>query len=128
MGLRVKSLDEESLTLMLPFRQEIIGIPKFNRLHGGVVASLIDATGCYLLIALLSERVSTVNLVVDYLRPAHGAMVAVARIIKVGNRICNITVDVTGEDGKLAANGRLTVIPLKVPLGEEDRLASHQST
>jgi uncharacterized protein (TIGR00369 family) len=97
-------------------------------LHGGVLASLIDAAGCYLLIALLAERVSTVNLVVDYLRPAQGEMLAVARVVKIGNRICNMNVDVMRKDGKVVATGRLTVLPLKVPLGEEERLVSHQTT
>lgn len=124
MGLQVKALDESTLTVQMPFRSETVGTPKVNRLHGGIVASLIDAAGCYLLIALLVKRVSTVNLVVDYLRPAHGEMTAVARLIKLGGRICNVTVEVTGSDGKLAATGRLTVVPSNVTVGEEDKMIS----
>ena len=54
MGLLIRSLDESTLTVMLPFRTEIVGTPKIKNLHGGVVASLIDATGCYLLIGRLT--------------------------------------------------------------------------
>jgi uncharacterized protein (TIGR00369 family) len=122
MGLKIQSLDEATLTMLLPFRAEIVGTPKVNRLHGGVVASLIDAAGCYLLIALLVKRVSTANLVIDYLRPACGEMVAIARLVKIGRRICNVMVEVTGADGKLAATGRLTVVPLDVALGEEEQM------
>ncbi len=122
MGLKVRSLDDSTLTMLLPFRTEIVGTPKVNRLHGGVVAGLIDAAGCYLLIALLDKRVSTANMVVDYLRPAHGEMVAVARLVKMGRRICNVTVEVTGSDGKLAATGRLSVVPSNVALGEEEQM------
>lgn len=122
MGLKVDSLDDATLTVLLPFRSEIVGTPKVNRVHGGVIASLIDAAGCYLLIALLVKRVATVNLVVDYLRPAHGAMIAVARLVKIGSSICNITVEVTGADGKLAATGRLTVVSSNVAVGEEEQL------
>lgn len=121
MGLRIQSLDASTLALVLPFRDEIVGTPKIRHLHGGVVASLIDATGCYLLIGLLNKRVSTASLVVDYLRPAHGGLVALARLVKMGSRICNVTVEVTGEDGKLAATGRLTVVPLDVVVGEEGK-------
>ena len=129
-NLRVRSLDgpesrgtgRANAELRLPFRAEIVGTPKVNRLHGGVLASLIDAAGCYLLIAVLGKRVSTANLVVDFLRPAHGEMLAVARLIKKGSRICNVTVDVTGPDGKLVATGRLTVVPSNVAVGEEDQL------
>ena len=121
MGLQAVSLDDTTLTLRLPFRAEIVGTPKVDRLHGGVVASLIDAAGCYLVIALLVKRVSTVNLVVDFLRPAHGEMLAVARLVKLGRQICNVTVEVTGADGKLAATGRLTIVPSNVTVGEEEK-------
>ncbi|MEY2892183.1 MAG: hypothetical protein RJA98_2091 [Pseudomonadota bacterium] len=125
MGLRAESLDDATLTVRLPFRAEIVGTPKVDRLHGGVIASLIDATGCYLVIALLVKRVSTVNLGVDFLRPAHGELVAVARVVKMGRQICNITVEVTGADGKLAATGRLTIVPSNVAVGQEDQLTRH---
>lgn len=123
MNLKVEALDDTTLTMRLPFRAEIVGTPKVDRLHGGVVSSLIDATGCYLLIALLNKRVSTVNLVVDFLRPAHGELIAVARLVKMGRRICNLTVEVTGADGALAATGRLTVVPSNVTVGEEDQMS-----
>ena len=123
LGLSIQSLDESTLTVMLPFRTEIVGTPKIKHLHGGGVASLIDATGCYLLIALLNKRVSTASLVVDYLRPAHGDLVAVARLVKIGSRVCNVTVEVSAEDGKLSATGRLTVVPINMAADEEGHLA-----
>ena len=122
MGLKVESLDDATLTLRLPFRAEMGGTPKIERLHGGVIASLIDAAGCYLLIALLVKRVSTINLVVNFLRPAHGDLVAVARIVKIGRKICNLSVEVTGADGKLAATGHLTIVPSNVAVGDEAAL------
>lgn len=119
MGLRVEALDASSLRMRLPLRDEIVGTPGVRRLHGGVTASLIDATGSYLLISQLNKRVSTVNLAVDYLRPAQGELVATARIVKLGRKICNVAVTVTGEDGKEVAAGRLTVVPSSVTVGEE---------
>lgn len=121
-GLRIAALDAGSLTVALPFRPEIVGTPKVDRLHGGVVASLIDATACYLVIAALNKRVSTISLVVDYLRPAHGALTAVARLVKLGRKVCNVTVAVTGSDGKLCATGRVTIVPSGVTIGEEDQV------
>lgn len=119
LGLEVLSLDETSLEMRMPLRDEICGTVAIPRLHGGAVASMIDAAGCYLLIARLGTRVSTVNMVVDYLRPAHGTMTARAEIVKLGRRICVVAVAVTGADGKLAATGRLNVAPSEVRLGEE---------
>lgn len=126
LGLEARSLDEETLTLLMPLRPEMIGTPKVKRLHGGVVASLIDAAACYLLIANTGSRVTTANLVIDYLRPAHGDMVAVSKIVKIGKRLCNVTVEVTGADGKLAAIGRGTIVPLEVAIGDEDQMTQRK--
>lgn len=119
MDLRVESLDATTLRMRLPLRDEIIGIPTVRLLHGGVIASFIDAAGSYLLIAHLNKRLSTVNLVVDYLRPAQGELVATAQIVKLGRKICNVAVTVAGEDGKDVASGRLTIVPSAVTIGEE---------
>jgi len=119
MGLQVETLDETSLRMRLPFREEIVGTPTVRRLHGGVTASFIDATGSYFLIARLNKRISTINLVIDFLRPAEGELVAIAQIVKIGRRICNVAVTVTGEDGKEVATGRLTIVPSEVTIGQE---------
>lgn len=123
MQLQVLSLQPETLSMRMPLRAEMIGAPKLNRLHGGLVASLIDAVGCYLLIARLGTRVSTANLVIDYLRPPQGDLVAEAQLVKLGRRLCNVTVSVRGADGKVAATGRLSVVPLSMSVGEEDPAA-----
>jgi uncharacterized protein (TIGR00369 family) len=120
LGLRIETLDETSLVVRMPVRDDIYGTRTASRLHGGAMASLIDAAGCYLLIARLGTRLSTVNMVVDFLRPAIGDVVAKATIVKLGRRICVVAVEVTGEDGKLAATGRLNVAPSDVKLGEEE--------
>jgi uncharacterized protein (TIGR00369 family) len=119
LGLVAEHVDDESLVIRMPLRTEILGTPHVDRLHGGVVASLIDATACYLLIAHLNKRVSTVNLVVEYLRPSHGEMTARAHIVKLGRQICVVSVEVTGANGKLAATGRATIAPSSVTVGEE---------
>ncbi|MCO6381739.1 PaaI family thioesterase [Oceanicola sp. 502str15] len=122
LGLTVEAVSEDSVTLSMPQRREILGTPKVERLHGGAVGSLIDAAGCYVLIARLNRRLSTISLVVDYLRPAHGTMVALARIVKLGRRICTTSVEVTGSDGKLVATGRLTVVLSDVEVGQEHKV------
>jgi len=123
LGLSVLELQENRLEVRMPFREEIVGTPKVNRLHGGALASLIDATGCYLLIAALNKRVSTVNMLIDYMRPCHGEMVAVAQIAKRGRQICNVNVTVTDKDGKEVAAGRLCVMPSSVTVGAEEHAA-----
>ncbi len=119
LGLTVEAVSDESVTMRMPLRREILGTPKVDRLHGGAVESLIDAVGCYVLISRLNRRLSTINLVVDYLRPAHGDMVATSKIVKLGRKICTVSVEVTGSDGKLAATGRLTIMLSDVEVGQE---------
>jgi len=119
MGLKVEALDDDELSMRLPLRNEIFGTPTVRRLHGGVTASFIDAAGCYLLISKLNKRVSTINLVIDYLRPAQGELIATARIVKLGRQICNVAVTVSVEDGKEVATGRLTIVPSNVTVGQE---------
>lgn len=123
LGLTAIDLDENGLTIRMPVRREILGTPKIDRLHGGAVSTLIDATACYLLIALNNKRVSTVDMVIDYLRPAHGDMTARSRVVKLGRTICVVTVEVTGANGKLVATGRLAIAPSDIPIGEEQLFA-----
>jgi uncharacterized protein (TIGR00369 family) len=119
LGLEVQNLDAQSLVLRMALRPETVGTPKVDRLHGGAVASLLDATACYLLIAHLNTRVSTVNMFIEYLRPAHGDVVATARVVKMGKRICSVTVDAIDARAVLVATGKITVMPSAVPIGQE---------
>jgi uncharacterized protein (TIGR00369 family) len=124
LGLTAMELDETGLTVRMPVRREILGTPKIDRLHGGAVSTLIDAAGCYLLIALNNKRVSTVDMIVDYLRPAHGDMTARSRVVKLGRTICVVAVEVTGGNGKLVATGRLAIAPSNIPIGREEMFAA----
>src|SRR5690606_31535707 len=103
-----------TLSIKLPVRPEVLGTPVIDRLHGGVVASLIDATACYLLIAINNRRVSTADMVVDYLRPAHGDLVAKSRLVKLGRTISVVAVDVHDRLGKHVATGRLAIAMTQV--------------
>lgn len=74
--------------------------------HGGAIATLIDSTATYACCVMLGRAVPTVNLRVDYLRPAGGdEMVATATVRKAGRTISVVDVDVVAG-GKLVAIGR----------------------
>jgi uncharacterized protein (TIGR00369 family) len=69
----VTSLDTNELVVSLPFRKEFIGNPQIPSLHNGVVATLIDHVAGFCAWSTLESsflRVSTVDLAVDYIRPA----------------------------------------------------------
>lgn len=102
--------DDEAFVLRIPFRPELVGDRARPALHGGVVSTLIDTAGGGAAFLAVDEgqRVSTVDLVVDYLRPAPlVALVARARAVRKGNRVVLCSVEVTAEgQGEVLALGR----------------------
>jgi uncharacterized protein (TIGR00369 family) len=73
LGMRVEDASTDGWALMrLPYRAELVGNPETGVLHGGMITSLIDAC-CGMAVFLKSElkvRVATLDLRIDYLRPA----------------------------------------------------------
>ena len=85
MGLSVDCFDRDNGRINFDMRDELIGNRFFKILHGGVIATILDTEGGFLLIlngAWDSEdnssddqrifRGGTVDLRVDYLRPGKG--------------------------------------------------------
>lgn len=80
-------------------------------LHGGVLALLVDEAGTVALACRDRDGRPgvTTDLNVSYLSPGKPPTVrAVARALKVGRTLGYVQVDVTGGDGKLVAQGRMT--------------------
>jgi uncharacterized protein (TIGR00369 family) len=71
LGLRAEAAADDGLTLVLPYREELVGNPDTGVLHGGCVTGLVDAAcGLSVLIALRRPiRVATLDLRIDYLKP-----------------------------------------------------------
>jgi uncharacterized protein (TIGR00369 family) len=88
---------EDGLTV-LPFAPRLIGNPVLPALHGGVVAAFLELTALARLDAE-GRRARTIDITVDYLRPARpAATYAVARILKLGRRAANLAVEAWQED------------------------------
>jgi uncharacterized protein (TIGR00369 family) len=74
----------------IPFRPELIGDPLRPALHGGVLSALIDACGGAAVWMCVGDedRVSTIDLRVDYLRPAPLETIeSSAEVLRVGSRV-----------------------------------------
>jgi uncharacterized protein (TIGR00369 family) len=72
LGLYAEEAAPEGATLVLPYRPELVGNPDTGVLHGGVITGLMDAA-CGLAIFLkrgTPARVATLDLRIDYLKPA----------------------------------------------------------
>lgn len=95
--------------IRLPFREEFLREDGSDWYHGGVVAALIDIAGDYALVAQVGGGLPTIDLRVDWLRPARkGALLAVGRAVKVGRTVCCADIEVRDEQGVLVAVGRGT--------------------
>jgi uncharacterized protein (TIGR00369 family) len=90
LGMRVGPVSTGKAQLALPFRPELIGDAERPALHGGVLTALIDAA-CGLAVWTKAEaldRVSTIDLRVDFLRPGRAEEIVVdATVVRVGNRV-----------------------------------------
>lgn len=91
LGIRVETLAAGVCVLRLPWRPELVGDPFRPAVHGGVTATLVDTAGgaaCFSLLEKPTERVSTVDMRIDYLRPgANADLLCRARVIRMGNRV-----------------------------------------
>lgn len=109
LGFRVRSVEMWEDVLVLVVAAPVAGNAERSdgagQAHGGAIATLIDTTATFAASAALGRLVPTMNLRVDYLRPATGAeMVATAKVRRAGRTA--VLVDVDLEAGKLAAVGR----------------------
>jgi uncharacterized protein (TIGR00369 family) len=92
LGVRAE-LKGDELTLVLPFKETLIGNPLLPALHGGVVGALMELSALsQLAIASNSPKFpKTIDIGVDYLRSGKPVdTFARARVVKIGRRIANV--------------------------------------
>ena len=111
LGLRIQTMGEGKARASLPFRPELIGDPLRPAIHGGVIATILDACGGFAVWGNLTmeDRVSTIDLRVDYLAPAGAdTLIAEAEVVRVGNRVAVVDIRVWQEQNptKIVATGK----------------------
>ena len=107
-----------TVAVRLEVRAELGHSPAGTHLHGGVIAALIDLAGHAAVAIQVGHVVPTIDLRIDYLRPAGGkAVLARARVLQLGRSFARADVEIEAEDGRLVAVGR----------GTFATLASHQA-
>lgn len=100
LGLRVRDVAHGMAVLEIPFRAELIGDRERPALHGGVVSALADTCGGAAVWTAVGphDRVSTIDLRVDYLRPGRAeTLVASGHVLRVGNRVGVVNIVVTHD-------------------------------
>jgi uncharacterized protein (TIGR00369 family) len=109
LGLEMVRVSPGEVVIRMPFREDLLaGDDEMGQyVHGGAIASLIDSAGDFAIIAAVGRDVPTIDLRVDYLRPApKGALTATGRAIKAGRSLGVADIEVVAEDGTVIAVGR----------------------
>lgn len=93
LGLQVTALREGFCRMEIPYRAELVGDPFRQAIHGGVISTLVDTCGGAAVFTLVSveDRVSTIDLRVDYLRPGQLQRIACeGTALRVGSRVASV--------------------------------------
>ena len=111
LGLKIIQQNNDHLELEMPWRDELVSNPVIGAVHGGILASLIDLTGLYAIIAAGGVARATVDLRVDYHRAAtNGPLRAIGQVVKLGKTISTADTRIIDDDERLVASGRGTYL------------------
>lgn len=126
LGLTVTSLSPESACLTFDMKDHLIGNVDIQVLHGGAIATVLDAVGSAVLTynilsklkaPSIEERVKrlkgvpTVDLRIDYLSPGLGkSFIAMAWILRAGSKVAVTRMELRNEDDQLIAVGTGTYL------------------
>ena len=121
LGLRVASLEMDSVCLKIEMKEELIGNPMREILHGGVISSVLDVTGGMTaamgVLKKLAGRpfeeigkrllnVNTIDLRIDFLRPGRGQyFLATGSIMRTGQKVAVIRMQLHNDQDLLIAVG-----------------------
>ena len=121
LGLKITSIRPEMVTARIDMKPELMGSFVHNRIHGGVVSAGLDAMAGLACMAAIGARhmdeaplqrlhrfakLGTIDLRVDYLRPAIGDHFELrAEVMRLGSRVASTRMEFLGADGKLLSTG-----------------------
>jgi len=113
LGLKLGDVAAGQVSVHLDVRDELL--QNQGVVHGGAIASLIDTASAFAVLSQidLTERVTTTDLTIHYLRPiTSGRMTATARVIRGGRRLFVLSVDVKNDHDALVATAVTSYIKI----------------
>ena len=121
LGLKVISFDPHKPQLGFAMRPELVGHYQHGRLHGGVIAAVLDTVGGFAVTLAIAEkfrsesaeevahrfgRIGTIDLRTDFLHQGIGKQfIATGRVTRLGGRIASVQMQLENESGTLIATG-----------------------
>ena len=108
LGLRATAITADGVELEIPWREELMSSPEAQSAHGGVLATLVDAAGCYAITPRLGYTVPTVDMRVDYHRVAKpGPLRAHGKVLKIGRLVAVTEARILDASDQLVASGKI---------------------
>jgi uncharacterized protein (TIGR00369 family) len=98
LGLTIDQFEAGRLVATIPFEEKLTNPTEPPTVQGGVASTLIDVTGGIVFRPYLSDpaisSLATINLNVNYLRPAAGDLTATAEVVRAGGSVGIASVEV----------------------------------
>ena len=99
----------DGVEIKAAWREEWVVNVERRYTHGGILAAILDVAADYAIAAQLGRPVPTIDLRVDYHKPAMpGDLTAKARIVRIGSQYSTAEAYLYDKDGALVASGRGT--------------------
>ena len=125
-GMKVVELNDKNVSMKIVRRDELIGNPFRNILHGGVISSVIDVVGGLTAsVGLLKQmadssleelknrfmKMGTIDLRVDYLRGGQGEeFLCTGSVLRTGNKVAVTRMEFRNDEDVLIAVGTGTYL------------------
>jgi uncharacterized protein (TIGR00369 family) len=107
LGLKVLRVAEGEIDIQATWRPEWVVNPDGGYTHGGILATLVDLTADWALVSTTGRGVPTIDMRVDYHRPAmQGDLVCKGKVVKGGKQFSVCEASVFNAEGQLLASGR----------------------
>ena len=126
LGLKITSLKPEGVSGRIDMKQDLVGHFAYNRIHGGVISAGLDAIAGLAVMAAIGARhmdespeqrlhrfgrLGTIDLRVDYLRPAIGDYFDLsAQVLRLGSRVASTRMEFRDAAGELLSTAAAAYI------------------
>ena len=110
LGLELADWDDAGITIRFGMRPELCGHATLRALHGGIIAAVLDVGCSMAVMARTGQSLFTVDMRVDYLRPATGSAFTLrGEVVRLGRTLATSDARLYSDATELLATGRALV-------------------
>jgi len=106
LGIELTTVEDGHAEGYLEMRPELSWNEDRMMAHGGVTFTLADTVGGAALVSKVDQPVPTIDMRIDYLEAGTGDLRAEADVVRIGNDVGTVDVEVFNEYGTLVADVR----------------------